>query len=135
MKNLIKQAGSNEYGYDEIVDSSVDVIFAARDFHVALKDGVQVGDILVVWKQYPNIQEIINDRQTFAKQFLDLNPDESVAAYAEISEKTGLPTNGIEKVVLTSLKTASRIYRLVDYVLDEGIDIVNDLKDIFAKAA
>lgn len=135
MKNLINNVGGNQYGYDEIVDTSVKVILVARDFHQALKDGVQVNDALVVWKQYPNIQDIVNDRKTFAKQLLDLTPEESLAAFTEISEKTGVPVAGIDRVILTSLKTAGRIYRLVDYVLDEGAEIVDDLKGIFAKAA
>lgn len=136
MINLFNKAGgSNKYGYDEIVDSSVKVISITRDFHQALADGVQVTDAMVIWKQYPNIQSVVNDRKIFAQQLRDLTPEESVAAYAEIAEKTGLPVSGIDRVILTSLKTASRIYRLVDHVIDEGSDIYEDLKGMFAKAA
>lgn len=136
MMNLFnKSVGSNKYGYDEIVDSSVKVISMTRDFHQALADGVQITDAMVIWKQYPNIQSVVNDRKIFAQQFGDLTPDEAQAAYAEIAEKTGLPVSGIDRVILTSLKVASRTYRLVDHVIDEGSDIIEDLKGMFAKAA
>jgi hypothetical protein len=136
MKNLFNKAvGSNKYGYDEIVDSSVKVISMSRDFQQALSDGVQVTDAMVIWKQYPNIQSVVNDRKIFAQQFADLTPEESQAAYAEIATKTGLPVNGIDRVILTAMKTASRIYRLVDHIIDEGSDIIDDLKGMFAKKA
>lgn len=122
---------TNEFGYDEVVETFSRSILLVREFVKALADGVQVTDALVIWKQYPNMEHLVQNAKTFRKQFLDLNAEESAAAYAEISKRTGEPELGIDRVALKSLKIATKIQNLIE----ESEEVFYDFKDLFAKKA
>jgi hypothetical protein len=54
---------SNQYGYDEVVDTLGDSIEIYRLIKEPLQDGLQFTDILDLYRAYPRALEVFNDRQ------------------------------------------------------------------------
>jgi hypothetical protein len=121
---------SNNLPYDEVVDTFADGIEIYRKIRTPLNDGLQFTDILAVYDAYPQTVEIYNDRKVFLEQFLDLTPEESVLVMDEVAERTGTPRDNVEAVAFKSLRVASRTYRLVRHNLEEGKEILLDIKEI-----
>lgn len=119
---------SNQYGYDEVVDTLGDCIEIYRLIKEPLADGLQFTDILALYRAYPRVLEVFNDRQTFIQQFLDLTPAESVQVLDELSARTGEPRDKVEQIATQSFQLAGRVYRLGSYVIEESKGIYEDIQ-------
>lgn len=104
---------ANELGFDEVVDTAVDIIETADALGNALQDGFQISDLTVLLTIAPKAAEIKRDGRTAVNQLLDLTPDEAVQAAAQIAARTGKPATGIIARVNEGLTLTVRTYRLV----------------------
>lgn len=127
------QVGSNELGYDEVVDTLGDVLDVTDAFENALSDGIDPTDLFVIVNNYPKLKEIGTDLPVFWAQLKDLTPAESDAVYKELSERRGEDLNSIAGKVSAGLRRVVRTYRFGYYVLGEGQAILEDWKDFFAE--
>lgn len=100
-------------GFDEVVDTAVDVLEAADTLAQSLKDGFQFTDIPALISVAPKAQEIAKDGRTAINQLLDLTPDEAEAAVAEIARRTGRNPSGIIVKVNEGFTLVARTYRTV----------------------
>lgn len=121
----------NKYGFDEIVDTAGDLIEVQRDIRGALKDGLQLSDILVLYNQYPKVKEVWEDRRVFAQQLADLMPEESTQAWDQITARVGIERDKAERILYAGLRNSGRAYRLYDYARNELVDMYNDIEDSF----
>jgi hypothetical protein len=120
--------GENKYGFDEVVDWSADVIEVTSDVREALSDGVQLGDAFVLLKNQGKLTEVVRDADEFFKQLLDLTPEESDQAIAQIAERTGVDTDKVNATIVFGMQIASRCYRLIDYNVQEFNAIKGDVQ-------
>lgn len=120
----------NNLPYDEVVDTFGDSIEIYRKIREPLADGIQFTDILAIYDAYPQTVEVYNDRKVFLEQFLDLTAEESAAVVVDVAKRTGEPRDTVEQTMQLSLRVASRTYRLGRHVMEEGQDILADVKAI-----
>lgn len=116
---------NSKLGYDEIVDTLGDSIEIYRDIKEPLSDGFQIPDLITIYGAYPKATEIYRDRNTFWAQLLDLDGDESVKVLDDLSVRTGIPRDNVERVAFQSFSVASRTYRLVQHNIRE-VDAIRD---------
>lgn len=109
----------NKYGFAEVVDTLADSIAVYRIIKEPLSDGLQITDLLAVYNAYPLLREIYLDRNIFIQELLDLSPEESELVLVELSARTGIARDNVERVALESLSIATRAYGLIVHVLDE----------------
>lgn len=112
----------NELGFDEVVDTSVDILDAASLIAAALSDGVQISDLGVLFSIAPKVVEIKRDGKAAVAQLIDLSPDEAAEAAIQIAERTGKPATGIIARVNEGFTLTVRTYRLVT----DGTHLVQD---------
>lgn len=125
-----------ELGYDEIVDSSVKVIQVARKIDEVLSDGLQpLPDLLALTSELTVISDIVADRKIFVEQLLDLKPEESRAAVAEIAEKAEIEEGTVYQVIVNGLALAAAWHEQIN----STIDLVQSTRDFvrvnFSQAA
>lgn len=122
---------TNQLGYDEVVDTFGDSVEIARALEEQLEDGLQVfPDALALYKQYPKVIEIYQDRGVFLAQLKDLTPEEAEQVWIELSERIGAPRSRVEDIALRSFSVASRTYRLIKHNLDEVAVIRMEVQEI-----
>lgn len=112
----------NELGFDEVVDTSVDILDAASLIAAALSDGVQISDLGVLFSIAPKVVEIKRDGKAAVAQLIDLSPDEAAEAAIQIAERTGKPATGIIARVNEGFTLTVRTYRFVT----DGTHLVQD---------
>lgn len=109
-------------GYDELVDTSVDILECADAIGKALSDGAQISDLTVLFQVAPKAAEIKRDGKTAVAQLLDLSTDEAEKAASDIAERTGKPVVGIIARVNEGFTLTVRTYRLVT----DGFNLTQD---------
>ena len=97
-------------GYEELVDTAVDILETAEVLQTAFSDGVQITDVAVLFATAPKITEIAKDGRKAVEELLDLNADEAELAAAEIARRTGKPQQGIIARVNEAFTLAARTY-------------------------
>lgn len=115
----------NNLGYDEVVDTIVDLIQIGRTVGDALADGLDLTDVTAVFSIAPRLVEVYRDANTAYAQLLDLTTGEASLAVAEIAEHAQLPATGILGKVNEALNLLSRTYQEVV----DGIDLAQDWRD------
>lgn len=111
-----------ELGFDEVVDTAVDILECADQIGDAVSDGIQISDMGVLFSVAPKALEIKRDGKVAIAQLLDLNPEEAAIAAAQIAERTGKPVTGIIARVNEGFTLTVRTYRLVS----DGTHLVQD---------
>ena len=112
-------------GYDEIVDTALDVIGVYKKFSEALSDGIQIQDAFVILNQAPVLQEVYEDRKVFVEEFLDLTPSESEAAVQEIAQKVGMSEDQVLKAIVQGFALAAQWHKQVQ----STITLVEETRD------
>lgn len=126
---------NNNLGYDEVIDTLADGIEVYADIEKALGDGIGAEDLIVVWQNLDEFRDIYTSFSTAYAQFKDLTPEEATAVAEGISARTArLGTVTVEKINAT-MRLLARTYRYIDYILEEGKDLVATAKGIYAKPA
>lgn len=131
MGTLQLKVGSNELGYDEVVDTLGDVLDVTEAFEDALSDGVQPTDLFVIVNNYPKLKEIGADLPVFWAQLKDLTPEESEEVTKELAKRRGEGMDTIAGKVSAGLRRVVRTYRFGYYVLGEGQAILEDWQDFY----
>ncbi len=109
----------NKYGFSEVVDTLADSIAVYRIIKEPLADGFQLPDLLALYQAYPLLLEIYNDRTVFLQELLDLTPEEAKIVLDQLSQRTGVPRDNVERVALQALSISTRAYGLVFNTLAE----------------
>lgn len=80
------EAQDRGLGFDEVVDTLTDLAKAEIAFRNSFPGGkFDLGKfILAAASQYPNLEEVFNDFDTFADQVSDLNAAETAQVYAQV---------------------------------------------------
>jgi hypothetical protein len=100
-------------GFDEVVDTAVDVIETAQILADALKDGFQITDLVTLIGVAPKAQEIAKDGRLAISQLLDLTADEADEAVAAIAKRTASNPATIVVKVNEAFTLIARTYRQV----------------------
>jgi hypothetical protein len=100
-------------GFDEVVDTAVDILESAETLASALKDGFQFTDIPALISVAPKAQEIAKDGRTAINQLLDLSPEEAEEAAKQIALRTGKHPSGITVKVNEGFTLIARTYRTI----------------------
>lgn len=124
-----------ELGYDEVVDTIADALEFLDWCEDRLEDGAGFDDAIALVGQYPKLQEIYEDRKTFAAQFLDLDANETQAAVRDIAKRVGKEEDVVRTKGIQALQIADRTFRLYHYAKGEGIAIFEDARRLIGKAA
>lgn len=123
---------SNKFGYDEIVDTFVDVITALVAF-LALWQGKFNLMAFLNWAMgnYPRIQEAVNDFGTFTKQLGDLTAEESKAAAAEIANQ--VPNDKVAQRIARFLTGLALLHGFVLSTVNGATGLYGYFKDTFSR--
>lgn len=97
-------------GYDEVVDTAVDIVEAAKIVADAAADGITITDVSVLFSLTPKVIEIMRDRKEAVDQLLDLTPEEALEAADEIAARLSVPAEGIFQRVVESFELLARTY-------------------------
>lgn len=100
----------NNLGYDQIIDTAVDVIDVAKAVQEAFADGIDITDAVTLFRVAPRIGEIYNDRNLFVAQLKDLTPEEGIMAAVDISARTNVPGDLVFEKVNEALMLLARTY-------------------------
>lgn len=103
----------NVLGFDEVVDTAVDIIEIGKTVADALEDGLDIGDAGAVLKIAPRLMEVYRDGNVAYAQLLDLTPGEAAEAVAQIADRAELPTTGVLGRINEALNLLSRTYQVV----------------------
>lgn len=120
----------NEFGFDEVVDTSCDAIEATDMLVEATKDGVGLNDAGALFSVSAKVGEIVKDSKVFIKQLRDLTPDESTEANYQIAKRLGRigeNTNFVEKAI-SAFSLLSRWHRLGDDLFTLVQDTISFVK-------
>lgn len=109
----MNQEIQEELGFDEVVDTAVDVIETAQILADALKDGFQITDLVTLIAVAPKAQEIAKDGRLAISQLLDLTADEADEAVAAIAKRTASNPATIVVKVNEAFTLIARTYRQV----------------------
>lgn len=123
MKSLF---GSNELGTDKIERVFIDTFKVAQELGEAAKDGIQLIDAWVLYKNSDEIKDIYENSRDAWRQFKDLTPAEAEQVVKNVSLATGEPENKVEEKVLKGLKLVSKTYQHAA----ESFNLFNDWKDL-----
>lgn len=116
-------------GIDNLKLVCTDAIIVAQDLVDAAKDGIQITDAVVVFKDLGKIQSVASHAKQALAELKDLSPDESAELAEHVSATAGLDDDvNVERLIKGSLRLAARAHRVVA----EAVDIVNDAKDLYA---
>jgi hypothetical protein len=118
----------NELSFEEVVDTSVDLIEASTVLADALKDGFQITDLASLFAVVPKVQELAKDGRVAIDQLLDLSPDEAEQVATEIARRTRTNPSVVVLKVNEALTLLARTYRLVK----NGQNLLKDFQT-FAK--
>lgn len=97
-------------GFDEVVDTAVDIMEAAKIVADAAADGVSIADVSVLFSLTPKVIEIMRDRKTAVDQLLDLTPEEAEIAAGQIAARLNVPSDGIFQRIVESFELLARTY-------------------------
>lgn len=122
-------ASENKFGFAEVVDTFSDVINAVTAFIATVSGGFNLLKFLqFALAEYPNLQEVVEDFDTFLKELADLTPQEALDAVGQIDARTDGPVaDGIVNV----LKVAAVSYDYIDKTLNGARRILQMVKDLF----
>lgn len=129
------QTQKEELGYQQLADVLNNTLTVAADVREALKDGLQVTDALVIWKNFPILREVYEEGKTALKQLTDLSPEEAEQVVALIEKNPNLPADELFNKIKIALRLLGRTYRLVDNLIEEGRDLAQDWVELFREAA
>lgn len=116
----------SKVGYDELADTLADVLEVADEVAFAMKDGLQVTDLLVLWTSFPKLQEIYFDRNRALAELKDLDSVEADAVADLVSGRINIPKSDVVAKTLPALKLITRTYRFVDFAIAQGRDLGED---------
>lgn len=117
----------NNLGVDALKTTLVDAVLVTEDLIDAGKDGIQVTDALVIFKDLGKIQDVAKNAKQALAEFRDLTPDESEEVVEHVVANTNLSEDGAEGKIKKALRLAARAHRITV----EAIDLVDDAKDLF----
>lgn len=129
------QTQKEQLGYQELADVLNNTLTVAADVREALKDGLQVTDALVIWKNFPLLREVYEEGKEALQQLTDLTPDEAEKVIALIDKNPNLPADQLFTKIKTALRLLGRTYRLVDNLIQEGRDLAQDWVELFREDA
>lgn len=115
---------SAKLGFDEVVDTAVDIIESGVIIGEALSDGIQITDLSALFQLAPKAAEIKGDWREALDQLNDLDPDEAKEAARQIAARTGNPVDGILARVNEAFDIVADAYGLVKqgmYLVDRVI--------------
>jgi len=125
-----RQAGSNQYGIENLVELGVDAISLSRSIEGAVRDGVQLTDLAILISQFPNILDIAREADDAWRELKDLTPEESAQAAQRIADRSGLPNDGS---VLGKVRDALRLAARTHHLVNEAIYLAEDWGALFKK--
>jgi len=117
-----------ELGIENLKIVATDAITVAQELVDASKDGIQLTDTYVVFKNLGKLQSVASHAKQALAEIKDLSPSES----AELSEHVIAAANldddtNTERLIRGSLRLAARAHRTIA----EAVDIVGDAKELF----
>ncbi len=115
-------------GIENLKEVATDAVIVAQDLVDAAKDGIQLTDAIVVFKDLGKIQSIATKAKQALAELRDLDPDESSAVVEHVVAVVGLDDFGAEAKIKGSLRLVARAHRSIA----EAVDIVGDARDLFA---
>lgn len=113
---------SENLGFDEVVDTAIDVIETARKVRDAIADGIDLTDVATIFSIAPRLAEVYRDRAVFAAQLADLTPEESTLAAAAIAARTDVPGDRAFTKVNEALILLARTHQEIS----DDIDLAQD---------
>ena len=126
---------SNTLGFDEVVDTLGDALEIVEQVHDAVKDGLQITDLVTLFSVAPKVNEIRKDAAVFAAQLQDLTPGESEQAAIQLAARSGQSQDGIVQKGVVALHLAAEWHATVSNVTNLTTRTVDFGKNLFKKAA
>lgn len=120
----------NQLGYDEVIDTISDALEFAAFVEKRLSDGVGFDDAIALIPQYPKLEEMWNDRNLFAAQFLDLTNEEAADAVKQIAARVGEDEGFVREKGVKAVRLAGRAFNLYTYAKNEALAIYSDAKEL-----
>lgn len=115
-------------GIENLKAVATDATIIAQDLVDAAKDGVQLTDTVVIFKDLGKIQNVASKAKQALAEIKDLEPDETAELVEHVVAATGLADYGAAAKIKGSLRLVARAHRLVA----EAIDIVQDTRELFS---
>jgi predicted Rdx family selenoprotein len=120
-----------QLGFDEVIDTLADVIETGDDIVKVFADGFQpLSDLIALAPQFGRVQEIIADAPTAWAQFKDLDVDEANQVQQALADRLDLSSEEVTEKFVGSFKILSKVYRLLDHVLNEFLEIKLDIETL-----
>ena len=117
-------------GIENLKIVATDAIIVAQDLIDAAKDGIQLTDTFVIFKNLSKIQSVANHAKQALVEIKDLSPEESTELADHVAAVAGLDDEGVERKIKGSLRLAARAHRVVA----DAVDIVGDAQELFSHA-
>jgi len=119
----------NQLGIDNLTTVATNAVVVANDLVDAAKDGIQLSDTLIIFKDLGKIQEIANKAKQALAELKDLSPDETDALVTHVNQV--IDTEG-QTVTIQKIKGSLRLVARSHRAVAEAIDIVAGAKELFA---
>lgn len=123
---------TNEFGFDEVVDTLCDIVEVGDQAIKPFADGFQLlPDIVALTPLFPRIQEIVMDAPLAWKQFKDLTVEESNTVQERVAARLDLSNDIVEEKIKSAIRILTRVYSLLAVIMAEFKAIKKDLETSF----
>lgn len=112
-------------GIETIKKVFIAAFLTGRDIAEAVKDGVQLMDGLVLWKNKEELTYVYSHARQAWAEFKDLSPAESKALIDDLARELNLGKNEVETKILKALKLTTQSYQLAENIFQH----FNDWRD------
>lgn len=112
-----------ELGFDQLVDTAIDIIESGVIVADAVSDGIQISDLGALFSLAPKAAAIKTEWRQALNELADLTPEEAQEAQRQIAARTGNPATGIIARVNEAFDIVADAYGLVKqtiYLVDRA---------------
>lgn len=112
----------NKLGIENLKIALGNLVKSGVDVAVAVSDGLQGRDIIVVWDNWDELNQVYAVKDQAIAEFKDLDPQETMEVVEHLATEFDIPNDEVEDRIERGARWVARGYRLYLDVQDWALD-------------